>query len=144
MNIYKNIEYSREVGEKFSINQGDLAYIMHPNNGRCGWYMKLRKASNKKTGYFQITGEQAGYTFIISGGLEYQHHGANIDSRAVLFVRGGENVAEFIASGYTKTSVIEDPKLRTDIRRLEKMKHDIKILEENIEKRRRLEVEDET
>lgn len=141
MRIYKGMSYSRETIFKVNLRQGDLVYIMHPSPDRRGWYQKLRRDTNAKVGYFQITGKKAGETFVAGGGLERPNFRYGIDSRAVLFVKGGDNVSAFIASDFTMEELVEDPGLKHDIMRLEEMEDAIEELRKDINSRRHFNLE---
>lgn len=91
------------------IYQGDLAYLLHSNPDRCGWYMKLRKRTNSKVGYMQITNVKPGEipAFVVSKLIDSPDYSHPCASRILLTVTG-EDVPTFIASGFSDKSLIAD------------------------------------
>lgn len=128
-----NIEYDKDYKWDLpTMLQGDLAYIVHPNQDRQGWYQKLRKRENSKVGYLQITGTAIG-TFVGTKTIE-KPFDAPWDSRATHVVRGGEDVSRFIGSNYEDESVVEcmsKNRVYSEIKRLENELNELKMSVKN-------------
>lgn len=123
-----NIKYNRDF--KWDVPkmlQGDLAYIIHPNKDRQGWYQKLRKRENGKVGYLQITGVEIG-TFVSNDTVERPFQNC-WDSRVTHVVRGGEEVALFLGKNYQYEEVVEclgEKRILSKIKSLEKELSELK------------------
>ncbi len=88
--------------------------------------LALRKSTNKKVGYLQITGQKIG-TFVCQSDVEKpDRYGGK--SRALLTVNGGEAVANFIGSEFTNESLVTNVMDLKIIERIEALEDEIEDL----------------
>jgi len=126
MKVY-NKKYDRKYVDIAGTLQGDLVYIIHPNEDRHGWYQKLRRKEDSKVGYIQITGVKIG-TWIKASGLERPNYKYGIDSRQIYSVQGATNVATFIGSDFTDESVVKKYRNNKVLKKIEELEEEIKKL----------------
>jgi hypothetical protein len=122
MRVY-NKKYSNNYVDITGILQGDLVYIIHPNEERHGWYQKLRNIESKKVGYIQITGVAIG-TWIKASSLEKPDYKNGIVSRQIYSVRGATNVAKFIGSDFTDESVVNKYKNDEILKKIDELEEE--------------------
>jgi hypothetical protein len=122
MRVY-NKKYSNKYVDIRGILQGDLVYIIHPNEERHGWYQKLRNTESKKVGYIQITGVAIG-TWIKASSLEKPDYKYGIMSRQIYSVCGATNVAKFIGSDFTDESVVNKYKNDEILKKIDELEEE--------------------
>lgn len=125
------VEYDESTRCRAKISQGDLVYLTHPTPDRCGWYLKGRKVSNKKIGYFQVQGNRINQ-FVAAKTVDMPDWRYTGNSRLVMVVKG-ENVAPFIASGFSDILYVTDLRNEAIYKEIHEKQMYIQKKEEEIE-----------